>query len=1403
MRRPRPGLLPLSPLNLALREPRFENGDALIADFDGHDPSLLVETPGDHSASVGWSARAEARPGGLQFDLKFPASPAAVLELDLPADRAAFVDGGGLSGPQPSGAPNLKRWTLACGGRSEVSLLIRAADQTPVLRVSQQTTQVLTPAGLDATFSFTLQALHQGTRELVFDCDPELRPYEVIAPGLEKWEVVAPAPDDPASRLVVRLTDPLDDGTIQVRCLAPLEAAAGGPGPVVWTSPGMRPRRCVPGGETLVLKVHPDLRLAALRPGGFRLKETGTETPPDGQAALQRLTFVGGGVTEAGAPTETAGPRPQAALYPHGVEFRARQLAWWRVDPARSSLTLQVAYDVSYGRLFQMAVRLPADWEVSRVDLAPAGLLRNWSVGRANGAPVLLVDLQKAVTPAEKPSQHGPTLTVTLEPARTDNILGRETPFPDAAVLGARFREGALAVGFDEQRHRLEVKSTAAEAPPVDDGPWGKEIPAFYYPYREQAADGRPAPAGSLTLRSRPPQVRAQCTSEVVLSGGQPAVDAHLLLEAEQGSPESVDLYLSAPCAPSASGDPWGWQGGVAARAAQRLPGTEAAAALGALAARDAFAAAALLAARPRGECWRVTFARPLRVHEPVLLHTRLLPKTDSDDLEVPLTAVLGAGRLQGEVTLGPVGPNPPRVESFGLHEASPASPRPRGAAPWRTFRYTGAAVGLTLHGRPQGPGLVAEGAVDRAALTTYVGPAGKLEHHYAFEISHWQETSLRLLLPSGARLLAFQVDGMWSPRPALTRDDEGKPALDLPVPHRTFKDESGAAHRYEVVYTTTAPPGWLWTRIDAPAPTPPAPPAAFERRWRLAPEFSPLDDAGLRRRPGPGEGTTAAARSFRPDDLFRSVPSPSLAWLERRGGAGAQDALADALLGLRGNAEQTVSLGAVVERTAAALQKARQSLTVDAAALAEAGVDPATVLTLPPESSADEAAPWESLGLAAAPTPSGFLLTAARQLREWRETAGAAQPPEAVGAAVAEAVRWGRDASGRFEAAPVWLDAPSNDKNSLPYPQNALAQWTEWEPLAGGADAALVVVRREFFDAVGFTLAAFAALLFVWLALRGKGVRLWLLLPWLAVSGLGLLWLPSALQGLAWPALLAGCGCVLAWRLWSAWRGPAPKSPAKSRAATGAAGTASALLLCAAAGSRLARRPAAPAPATVYLAPGPADAPEKQNVLAPPDLLDQLHVLTRPGGGPGAVLLNAEYNGKVAEGQAEFDAAFQVYCFTDESTPLTVPLDGVQLSGDVLLDGAPVQATALPAPLAGFTLPVKGRPKAGEPPHKVELHFRTPVTGTPEERNVQFTAPRLALSRLTMRVPRGSAYPQALVKHGAQKVSTEGDFLEVELGRVSGQLHFRWLPEGAARARARCATGKPTSGTWARTPAV
>ncbi len=216
------------------------------------------------------------------------------------------------------------------------------------------------------------------------------------APGLDRWDVAPPGPKNATARLTVRLSAPLDEGAVRVRCVGPLGGPTGGP--VAWRSPRVRLLQSVNGGETLVLKVHPDLRLADVKPGAFLLRDTAMEKADDGRTDWQRLTFVGGGLTAPGG-------RPRATLQLHAVEFRARQLAWWRVDHA--ALTLQTTYDVSYGRLFQLAVRLPADWEVDSVSLAPDGPPRSWSVHTENGARVLVVDLPRAAAPPEKPGRGG------------------------------------------------------------------------------------------------------------------------------------------------------------------------------------------------------------------------------------------------------------------------------------------------------------------------------------------------------------------------------------------------------------------------------------------------------------------------------------------------------------------------------------------------------------------------------------------------------------------------------------------------------------------------------------------------------------------------------------------------------------------------------------------------------------------------------------------------------------------------------------------------------------------------------------------------------------------------------------------------------------------------------------
>jgi hypothetical protein len=437
------------------------------------------------------------------------------------------------------------------------------------------------------------------------------------------------------------------------------------------------------------------------------------------------------------------------------------------------SLTLQINYDVSQGQLFQLPVRLPADWDVERVELNPADRLRSWNVHQEKNGSTLLVDLQRPITPADRdkpvagdstPSRpRGPALTVRLNSTHHEGLGGHRWPFPDAAAVGARLHEGSLAIDVSDWLYKATMQSTLAESEPgEEDGPWGSQTPDHYFSYRGQALEG------TLELHPRAPKVRAVCTTDVYLASER--VDNRLVLEAEAGSVDAVEVYLSAAWI-----DPGQWRvesGDNQLRRVERLYGDEIRFPAALATAQCLPDLAGALAARQRGEYWRLTFTRPLRGHNPVVLHASRPLAPIAGQWEAPLPVVAGASRMDGEVTVHLAGANRLALDTAGLREVVPTAPAAHGknSTAWRSFRYANA-VGLRLRG-PMPPRLGSTAAtVERADLTTFLQLDGSQEHHFRFRLANWPGQTLPLPLPSDCRLLRAQVDGHWLPQPALTED--------------------------------------------------------------------------------------------------------------------------------------------------------------------------------------------------------------------------------------------------------------------------------------------------------------------------------------------------------------------------------------------------------------------------------------------------------------------------------------------------------------------------------------------------------------------------------------------------------------------------------------------------------
>jgi hypothetical protein len=1389
---PTPGLLNLEPFSLALRHARFENGEAIIAAFDGKTPALLVETAGEQTVSLDWSARAESGPEGLQFRLEVPTCPVAVLELDVPVGRLVTLLGASddsllLSGPHPAEKADVRRWKIVWRGRDNIHFRIggadrptQGADQPSTPFVVRKTTQKLHPEGLDATFELTLSGLPRGVRELVCECDPVLRLREVVGPHVDGCSFQVGAENKP-SRLTIRLSEPVRGGTWQIVCLAPLTSAppTGPSSSITWRSPALWLVGGVPRGETLILWLHPDLRVESWDPGSFRL--TSMSKPDTARpAGAQNLTLMGGGLGTEGKAGNTP-RRPQVRLQTHGVEFRARQLSWWRCDAAGMALTAQIGWEVSQGQLFQLPVLLPTGWSVERVEMSPARLLRNSRVRSAGGRSTLYVDLTEPLGPrtsgAERPGEAAvprgrvPTLTVHLRPEKAGPVTPRTIPLPDPVPLGARFREGALALNCDEQLFHLEVQTTAERSEPDSEGPWDQRLPEHYYRYRGQALTGK------LSVRPRAPRLRAKCSSEIFVASGMAAVKTHLLLEAEVGSPETVDVAMS-----GGDSEPWQWvsepaahgedsSGGTHLRRAERLYPVEAAENLRVLGAGHPLQAALLLAARPSGQRWRLTFTRPLRARESIRLQaTRKLQPRDNR-WQVPLPVVLGPGRMEGEVTLHLAGGELVQVHTVGLTEA--ASPNVKSAAPWRTFRYGQANVALSLSGQTRAADRAAVAVIDRALLVTYAD-GRNLQHHFSFQVANWSSHTLPVRLPPGSRPLAVQVDGHWLPRlvpAAPTASEDEADELALPVPGGEQTQPTGSIHRYEIVYARTVPVWLPWQTLEAPAPVLPVSPLAFRRIWRLPPNLTPLDDKRCRVVPGTLDDADPPPLPGRVSGLFH-LPGIGRAIepLLNDTRTGARESLASAVEKLRGSrANEEAALRDVVSDLAFTYFKDRYPLVIDTVALGDAGITVDTRLRIKPPSIEDSTPPWEECGLVAVPARSAVLLTTATGRGAALREPLSDSLEQALAAASAEA----QDPSGRFQSALTWLRPSSSAATTLPPNLPGLGSdrgdWGEWEPVAGLVGDRLIVVRRGLVTGIGYGLTVGLALFFWLIRRRRVRTRLTLLILVMAVAGLGTLWLPSPLRDLAWyPLLGVGLGALL-WYFKAAVRGTsgAKRSRLASRSSAAGAATAGIFLLGVLGwGGR-----AAPTePVTVYLVPGPPEAPENQTVLVPADLLERLKALTRPSplvaGGPRAVLLDASYDGRLAENkeEAEFAAVFSVHCLSEEPSILTIPLNGLHLSGEVWLDGAHADPLTLTAPQTGYALKVRGRGR-----HKVELRFRAPVVGTAEDRNVLFTVPSLLRSRLIWHAPAGGSDTQVLVKQGAQWVVRDGggERLEADLGRL------------------------------------
>jgi hypothetical protein len=1391
-----PGILGLQPLNLALEKARLGNGEAILGDLDGKSPGLLVEQAGEQTAFFDWSLRGIPSPDGIRFDVRVPACALATLELRLPADRAIVArDTFLLSGPHPAESADLRRWQLDFAGQSQVDLLIRRttrSDPAPPLILAQVVSrQEIEADVIRADYDFDLECSHHGVLQFQFECDPGLHPYDVsvrnAAATLESWGVRSEAPGQP-TQFTVRLREPFQDSSLslklQVRCWAPVTDR-------LYTCPEVRPIGALVRSERLALRLQPDIRLDEWQAGTFAFTTeadmpgipSGTKPrPTDG---WQVHYLINQGKPQPNSPRS----RPRARVVLPTPQYRARQLAWWQINTRSTSLTSWITYEVERGPLFRLPLSLPLGWNVTRVETDPIDLQRSWTVFREEARNTLNVDLSRPLAPAAGKPSAVARLRVELAPEVPwfMPLAGRTVPVPDLAPRGADTREGGLAISFGPLLEgRAQVSAPAV--PAAEKGPWGRQTPDSYHAYR-----GMPV-VGSVFLRPHRTQFRARVANDVSLTPDGAVLESRIHLQPGVGSPNAIDLHVADDRA-----DAWEWhvvRGGNSLKSVHRQPAIDAASywrALGAVNPLDAMLR--LGTPVPQAQVWRLTFAQPLREPVRLLGRCKVAVTTAAPDQMswfAALPVVLGADAMEGEAMVHARDVAITNVVASGMAEEGVAEAR--GAATWRTFRYHGvpAALRVTGHRRPSDreAGIV-HPAIPRASLIATCDPSGKLRIHYAFLLQHWPQRLVPLRLPESAQILGVRAAGRWVADFEVSSTTENGQVVNMPVPAGV------GPHPLELVYEMTESAWKAWTEVEAVAPEPPVEPLALRRIWRLPAGTIPMKPERFMRLPGSADKAHPLAGV-----LPLSMPRPPLpvaheiaalapgleAFVPRsphewKGQQRVQMEDVASALAAEARRRSRWTLGESVDYAMRGTQPEPMMLVIDAAALRSEGLAPETPLSLPngqrPNGTATFRS-WDQLGVVYVPTEAVPLLSTPRQVQAW-EASGAV--PGDIEHAVREAAQHGHDRSGRFRSAAEWVTTGVVSPASRPFLvapglADASEGWSDWEPIATSSPTAnIVLVREKVVAGAGLTLS----LLLVVLSWRGqrwpRRRRALLLFAWLALAGFALWWLPAGLRAIAWYPTLCGAAVAVFAYL---------RSVSRRQRLTPSVGASTAVVVLA----LLFHRAYAQAPAgfTVLLVPAADEA--DQTVLVPPNLVQLLDRAANRGVASlrTPVLIAAKYEATVAAGgTADFRAEYRLYCFGDESAPVTLPLgnlgsnDPVQLK-EAMVDGTTAFPEAARPPREGYLL----KDIKGKGVHIAVLRFSV-STGSGEERSVRLSIPDVVQSRLTLETPAGSRHLYASTGRGTQKVTPElaatapADRplkLECDLGR-SPVLHVRWREEG------------------------
>lgn len=615
-------VLPLDPLRVALRTATWRDGRSAIIGTGwsgaGVSPGVWVTDSGQQVLKSGWSAVGSGAASDRQFDLRFPPTPVAVLDLVLPADRVPVAAAADVlvTGPFPmTGNGTQRTWRVRFGDRPRVEFAVRGAGEARlqgVVLASLAAQYDLIPGQTACVFEYDLRPTHGSVGGWSFTLSPGLQVTDVVVNNRAGWRM------DPATReLRVSLRQQGVGGKILITAVAPLPRGKTAPLPFI------RPVGAVIGDERLEVRVHPDLEIESWDSLDYRLTESSVGLD------RSRVMNLVGTLLPPGL-TEPFRRPPILRVSGSEMEFHTTEAVEWRIEGGRARLLTQVAVRVTRGPLFQVSFRTPPGFTLDRVTGTPDDVVGLGSTAPGGGATV---EFLRPVIAGQRVE-----LRLSFRGQSIPSGVPTRLPLPQFATVDAAARDGWVSLcpgpGWSLTPRPSPAAITLAESD--DEEPPPPADAAVTYTFRGKE------PEGDLVLTPVLPKFTASIQTHPATTAGRGAAVTRIALRVHAGEVPAVTVFE-----PGRSGRARTWAVaagsntvvGATPLALDRFPGLATLLARPGAGFSPIIATGAAFRSEP-GTYWVVRFARPVR-HEVVLETVATGPGAAAP---TPKLAVCGAG---------------------------------------------------------------------------------------------------------------------------------------------------------------------------------------------------------------------------------------------------------------------------------------------------------------------------------------------------------------------------------------------------------------------------------------------------------------------------------------------------------------------------------------------------------------------------------------------------------------------------------------------------------------------------------------------------------------------------------------------------------------------------------------